>query len=160
MKSVQGKMKLPLQLRESGTRRGADHDFEGQIDFMAVPEFFHGEEAFGAGLGVLFGSELIEERPEGRGDFRELLPVFLDGAGPGAGDDAVFFVDVGEAGRLESAAEAVAFAEHEEAGAIGIGRWRRNWKVFENDARSGGEKGLFLFSPGNESGAAAGLEDA
>ena len=106
----------------SRARSGADYDFEGQIDFVAVPKLLDGEEAFSAGLGTLFGSELIEEWAEGRGDFGELLPVFLDGAGPAAGDDAVFFVDIGEAGGLESAAEPVAFAEHERAGTIGVGR--------------------------------------
>jgi len=55
----------------------ADYDFEGQIDFVTVPEFFHSEDAFVAGLGTLFGSELIEERAKRRGDFGETVPSIL-----------------------------------------------------------------------------------
>src|SRR5882724_11048335 len=143
----------------SRTHGGADYDFEGQIDFVTVPKFFHGEEAFGAGLGMLFGCELVKERTEGRGDFGELFPVFFDGAGPAAGDDAVFFVDVGKAGGLERTAEAVAFAEHEQAGTIGVGRGWRDGNALEDDARRCGEEGLPLFSPGDKSGAAAVLEN-
>jgi len=43
---------LPYRSRAHG---GADYDFKGQIDFLAVPEFFHREEAFIAGLGTLAG---------------------------------------------------------------------------------------------------------
>src|SRR6266851_487244 len=70
-----------LQLQEcgSGAHARADDDFEGHVQFLAVPEFFQGDENFGFGLNQFFWSELFDQRAEGRGDFGELLPVFFDG---------------------------------------------------------------------------------
>src|SRR6266446_886024 len=56
----------------SGARSRSDDDFEGYVQFFAVPEFFQGGENFCFGLSQFFRRELFDQRAEGRGDFAEL----------------------------------------------------------------------------------------
>src|SRR6266849_8321584 len=143
---------------DSGAGGGADDDFERHVQFLAGPEFFQGSEDFRFGLSHFFGRELFDERAEGRGDFAELFKVFFDGSRPTAGDDAVFLMDVAEAGGFQRAPQPVALAKHEETRAIGIGWRRRHRNVFQNDAGRRCKEGLLFLAPGDEGGAAAGLE--
>src|SRR5258708_5685791 len=53
-----------LQLQEcgSGARSRSDDDFEGYVQFFAVPEFFQGGENFCFGLSQFFRSVLLHGR--------------------------------------------------------------------------------------------------
>src|SRR5260370_37976717 len=151
-----------LQLQEcgSGARSRSDDDFEGYVQFFAVPEFFQGGENFCFGLSQFFRRELVDERAEGRGDFAELLPIFFDGGCPASGDDAVFLMDIAEPRRLQRAPEPAALPKHEHARAIGIRRGRRHRNMLQYDSRGGGEERLLFLAPGDERGAPAGLAHA
>ena len=62
----------------SGARAGADYDFQGHIQFFAVPELSESGENLRFGLSFFFSCQLFQERAERRGDFGELLPVLVD----------------------------------------------------------------------------------
>ena len=69
-------------------------------------------------------------------------------------------MDIAEASRFQRAPQTVGLAEHEQTGAIGIGRRRRRRNVFQNDPCRSGEEGLLFLSPGDERGSPAGLQHA
>src|SRR6266851_337629 len=87
-------------------RAAADDDFQRHVHFSTIPEFFQRGENFRDGRGLFLRRELRKQRPEGCGHLAELFPVFFRRSGPMSVHDPGFFMDVGETGGLEGAAEA------------------------------------------------------